>query len=823
MADDNIRPDAVASAAAPGLQPPPDEEEYSYQELRKRYLEKRKRTNEEIGGGQFLRTQTKAAVFEFLGRKDPRYRALLKEIKRREREKTPEATHAIHVLLYRYALWEGKKLANFFVVSQQRNNDNDGIAEMVNIADEENRNIIDADRDEHDPDAPAAASATIGRDDDTKQHVSGQVPMKKEPIDSYDYKAKTGEKSNKNTTTDKENIASSIQHLVTITTTTAANTGYVDALSAPHGVVVAAAAGFVTAQSTSRLAYNTTATAATTGSVDAPSASHGFVVADTASSVTAPNTSHLASTATAATAGSVYAPSAMHGAVVAAATDSVAALSMSHSRKRTKVCNDKIFAPRGKKKKKDEKEDDEYKEEDSKEDEEDDSACKKVLLTLRDYEQELEHGAQKAQKASTNGFDATVAVRVDQLLLLRSDRTYCPVTAEVARTTTCKCLCDLRKSYEPQLRSALTLFLGRMAEKSSADAQRTFANEHLCTPDQRVVQEILNQPKNRHYLLPVSLDTGARRKGLLLCRSAIVELTRAFLGTLWSSTQAVFPTTAELDRKKKKRFVFQILNILLKDDVGPGGTVNWNQPAFTQLNMSKDTAKHHVTKYKLRKLVQQPMIRSLHHHSEWVQRIFRGFGHPLSREIVNGKLPILAECGSATTGWVSVHPNSVGGNVALSSKCMQFHKIECKRVSDKRPHQIVQDFMWAPIAAVLGVSKDELILEAAFLRSLGYVPQIPHFDFKSSDLLQYQDRVFIGLTPLMPNGLFLQVWDRSIPGSRGHLIFIPYGYLLILPGDIIYGGGFQQCFQSLDLHLRFYIYVRADGPIEWPTACNLHS
>ena len=39
------------------------------------------------------------------------------------------------------------------------------------------------------------------------------------------------------------------------------------------------------------------------------------------------------------------------------------------------------------------------------------------------------------------------------------------------------------------------------------------------------------------------------------------------------------------------------------------------------------------------------------------------------------------------------------------------------------------------------------------------------------------------------------------------MIFIPYGYLLLLPGDTIHAGGFQQCFQSEDLRLHLYVYV----------------
>jgi hypothetical protein len=297
---------------------------------------------------------------------------------------------------------------------------------------------------------------------------------------------------------------------------------------------------------------------------------------------------------------------------------------------------------------------------------------------------------------------------------------------------------------------------------------------------------------------------------VLLCQSAIVELTRAFLGSYWDTTESVFPSTLEMKRKKK-RTIFQILNLILKDNPAEYDTVCWEQPAFWRLNMSKDTAKHLVTKYKLRQIVYKNMVRSVEHHAGWVRNMFKGYVLRLPIGIMDDTFPVLKIRGQQNTGYDTVQSESVAGVAALRPKRVQFRKIEHQRSTDRASHYHLQKYIKPLIASKLGVSMHDLELLAAFLRSLGYAPQIAHFDYPEKVLEANGGGIYLGLTPLTENGAFLQLWDRNGPGRPGNIVFIPYGFVLILPGDTVHGGGFHQCFLTMDLRLHFYVYVRKAG------------
>ncbi len=68
----------------------------------------------------------------------------------------------------------------------------------------------------------------------------------------------------------------------------------------------------------------------------------------------------------------------------------------------------------------------------------------------------------------------------------------------------------------------------------------------------------------------------------------------------------------------------------------------------------------------------------------------------------------------------------------------------------------------------------------------------------------------IGFTPISKNGMFLQFWPggeeayhRTGEKQKGLVVFIPFGHLLVVPGDILHGGGFS-C--SEDGHPRLHFY-----------------
>jgi len=411
-----------------------------------------------------------------------------------------------------------------------------------------------------------------------------------------------------------------------------------------------------------------------------------------------------------------------------------------------------------------------------------------------------------------NGVSPSGTERVEQLIAQRSQRTFCPVAAEVTRTTTCRCLCDLMKCHRRELLSALSQFLDAMVDKPSVDSQRYFANKHVYTPDERPGLTLINRPKNCDYLLPLPSGRARPDSAVVLCRSSIVELTRAFLGTYWASTETVFPSTAEMGRKKRKRTIFRILSLLLMENIGPRDSVCWEQHAFRRLNMSKDTAKHHVTKYKLRQIVHQNVVRSINHHSEWVQNTFNGSVIALPPSLLE-MLSVLQERGRRNSGYDTVQSESVRHDATLRPKRVQFRKIEPERSTDKASYTTVQKYIKPIVANTLGVLLNDLELMASFLRSLGYAPQAAHFDYPEHVLQKNGRGIYLGLTPLTENGAYLQVWDRNARGSPGHVVFIPFGFILMLPGDTVHGGGFHQCFQSLDLRLHLYIYVQQPGEV----------
>ena len=44
------------------------------------------------------------------------------------------------------------------------------------------------------------------------------------------------------------------------------------------------------------------------------------------------------------------------------------------------------------------------------------------------------------------------------------------------------------------------------------------------------------------------------------------------------------------------------------------------------------------------------------------------------------------------------------------------------------------------------------------------------------------------------------------------MLLIPYGKVLILPGDTVHGGGFQLDFRTEDLRIHFYLYIKPAAP-----------
>jgi hypothetical protein len=362
------------------------------------------------------------------------------------------------------------------------------------------------------------------------------------------------------------------------------------------------------------------------------------------------------------------------------------------------------------------------------------------------------------------------------------------------------------------LRSGLLKFMVGIEERKTSEAQSNYVNKHLHTVEDGALSGCLNE-KHCHYLLPIAgpaleQDNKEQENGrIILCRSAIVELTRDYLGWNWADAEAVFPSVAAIRRSVKKRRILQIVSYLLERNFEPGRKkVCWRHASFKTLCIPEATAMKYVTDYKLRQVVSRHIHR-IDHHRAWVSGTFRGLVVDLPFQLVQEGIPLIADRGYACTGYTKVNSKSIGENSKLKPKRVQYRPVDKLSAVDKVTREQIKNFE-SPIARAINVGTDQFALEAAFLQSLGYAVQCPHYDYNEDVLEDHADRIFLGLTPLTSAGSYLQVWPPNNGGQPGHVLYIPYGVLLILPGDTVHGGGFLSDFKSLDLRLHFYIYVR---------------
>jgi hypothetical protein len=95
-------------------------------------------------------------------------------------------------------------------------------------------------------------------------------------------------------------------------------------------------------------------------------------------------------------------------------------------------------------------------------------------------------------------------------------------------------------------------------------------------------------------------------------------------------------------------------------------------------------------------------------------------------------------------------------------------------------------------------------------------PQEPHIDYdrKTGNHLNYM----VAFLPLTETGQFLQLWKnaggKNAKPTRGEIVFIPRGQLVLVPGDTIHGGGFRADhrtdLQHAHMRLHFYVYPGED-------------
>lgn len=307
--------------------------------------------------------------------------------------------------------------------------------------------------------------------------------------------------------------------------------------------------------------------------------------------------------------------------------------------------------------------------------------------------------------------------------------------------------------------------------------------------------------------MPNTAGATADATAILLCRSAILQITRGSRGFSWDSTESLFPSNAIIARKVKKQCIFRILHYLLERNFEERRNTSWRHISFTKLRIPLNTAHEYHTEYRLRKVASQH-VRRVDKCVEWVREQLNGRVLHLDQSLKDEMIPVIAERGRVCSGYVWVDPQSVGRDARFTPKRIQYRKIDPAFINkDVGAAKALQSFV-PHVASAISVAPQDIELKGSYLKSLGYAPQEAHQDFESTVLSEYREQLYLALTPLTESGCYLQVWLPNHSGSCGKILYIPYGVLLILPGDTVHGGGFLADYQSLDLRLHFYIYVK---------------
>jgi len=113
----------------------------------------------------------------------------------------------------------------------------------------------------------------------------------------------------------------------------------------------------------------------------------------------------------------------------------------------------------------------------------------------------------------------------------------------------------------------------------------------------------------------------------------------------------------------------------------------------------------------------------------------------------------------------------------------------------------------AALARLLGRESFSCKYQVGYMFTEYTQAQRAHVDFTWKQLNDYKDELFIGFFPLTSEGTFLQIWTSDFVGR---LVFIPYGWFLIVPATTVHGGGFRSG-ECGNPRCHMYIYVGSAG------------
>jgi hypothetical protein len=115
------------------------------------------------------------------------------------------------------------------------------------------------------------------------------------------------------------------------------------------------------------------------------------------------------------------------------------------------------------------------------------------------------------------------------------------------------------------------------------------------------------------------------------------------------------------------------------------------------------------------------------------------------------------------------------------------------------------------LISMIGDGCRQVAYQTSLLVTKVHKPQEAHIDYDAKSI--NPQRYMVAFLPLTTTGQFLQLWEKedSVPGawSRGEIIFIPRGQLVLVPGDAIHGGGFRAEHRNdmVHAHMRLHFYV----------------
>lgn len=168
--------------------------------------------------------------------------------------------------------------------------------------------------------------------------------------------------------------------------------------------------------------------------------------------------------------------------------------------------------------------------------------------------------------------------------------------------------------------------------------------------------------------------------------------------------------------------------------------------------------------------------------------------------------------------WVRVHVASLHNSRLKKKSCILYQTLQSNtmlgtvtahlksKVQDLQTS--IKEFDSCCQSAITSIAGEEGKVLAETYTGILWSPkhgiQNAHYDFKADVLTKDGSNMFLGFTPITPDGMFLQVW----PGEGlGTVLYIPYGDLVILPSSTMHAGGFCSREKTGNLRLHFYFYL----------------